>query len=261
MIGNAAILALREIRRNALRASLTTLGIVIGVAAVIALVTLGNGASVSITASIQSLGRNLVILQPGTRRGLGGGGGAAATAAPFTLADADAIARDIANVRAVAPVTIRTETVVAGNQNHPSQVMGIDNAYFLARDWAVAQGRLFTDAEVRGGRTVCILGSAVKTVLFGSQNPLGVSIRVGDAPCDVVGVLEAKGQSTFGQDQDDVVAMPVRAMQRRITGNDNVGMIWIGGALPEDVPKIITDISQLMRERRHLTGGDRKSVV
>ena len=255
MLGNAAVLALREIRRNALRASLTTLGIVIGVGAVIALVTLGNGASVSITASIQSLGRNLVILQPGTRRGLGGGGGAAASAAPFTLADAEAISREIANVRAVAPVAIGAETIVAGNRNDPAQLMGTDNDYFTARDWALAQGRLFTEAEMRGGRMVCILGNSVNATLFGGQNPLGVTIRVGDAPCEVVGVLAVKGQSTFGQDQDDIVTMPVRAMHRRITGNENVGMIWVGGALADDVPKLIGDINQLMRERRHLTGG------
>ena len=254
MIGNAVLLALREIRRNLLRAGLTTLGIVIGVGAVIALVTLGNGASVSVTSSIQSLGRNLVILQPGTRRGMGGGG-AASGAASFTVEDVEAIKREVANVRAAAPIATRTETVVAGNQNHPTQVMGTDNAYFLARDWGIVLGRDFSEAEIRAGRTVCILGATVRTILFGSQNPLGTIIRVGDAPCDVVGVLDSKGQSTFGQDQDDIVVMPVRAVQRRIAGNTNVGMIWIGGTRAEDVPKMIVDITKLMRERRHLAGG------
>ncbi len=252
MIGNALLLALREIRRNLLRAGLTTLGIIIGVGAVIAMVTLGNGASVSVTGSIASLGRNLVILQPGTRRGLGGGG-AASSAPSFSLEDADTIKREVQNLRAVAPIAMRGETVVAGNVNHPTQIMGTDNEYFTVRDWDVVQGRGFTDAEIRGGRTVCIIGQTVRTKLFGSQNPLGTNIRVRDAPCEVVGVLDVKGQSTFGQDQDDIVAMPIRAMQRRITGNTNVGMIWIAGTQAEEVPKIIGDVTKLMRERRHLS--------
>jgi len=252
MIGNALLLALREIRRNMMRAILTTLGIVIGVGAVITLVTIGNGASASVTSSIASLGRNLVILQPGARRGFGGGG-QSNSAPPFSNADAEAIVREIANLRAVAPVAIRTEVVVAGNQNHSAQIMGTDNAYFAARDWAIAQGRLFSEAEIRAGRTMCIMGQTVKSALFGSQNPIGTDIRVGDAPCEVVGVLETKGQSTFGQDQDDVVIMPIRALQRRITGNADVGLVWIAASRAEDVPKMVGDVTQLMRERRHLT--------
>src|SRR5262245_50983490 len=252
MMSNALLLALREIRRNMMRAILTTLGIVIGVGAVITLVTLGNGASASVTNSISSLGRNLVILQPGARRGFGGGG-QSISAPPFSNEDAEAVIREIANVRAVAPVAIRTEVVVAGNQNHSAQIMGTDNAYFAARDWEMAQGRLFSEAEIRAGRTMCIMGQTVKTALFGSQNPIGTDIRVGDAPCEVVGVLEAKGQSTFGQDQDDVVIMPIRALQRRITGNTDVGLVWIAASRAEDVPKMVGDVTQLMRERRHLT--------
>jgi putative ABC transport system permease protein len=253
MIGNALLLALREIRRNMMRAVLTTLGIVIGVGAVITLVTLGNGASASVTSTIASLGRNLVILQPGARRGFGGGGGASVSAPPFSIADAEAIIREVAGLRAVAPVAIRTEVVVAGNLNHSAQIMGTDNAYLMARDWALAQGRSFSEAEVRAGRTMCIMGQTVRNTLFGSQNPIGTDIRVGDAPCEVIGVLEPKGQSTFGQDQDDIVIMPVRALQRRITGNTDVGMVWIAAGRAEDVPKAVTDITQLMRERRHLT--------
>ena len=252
MIMNALLLAMREIRRNVMRAILTTLGIVIGVGAVITLVTIGNGASASVTNTISSLGRNLVILQPGARRGFGGGG-ASIGARPFTVEDADAIAREISGLRAVAPVAIRTETVVASNQNHSAQIMGTDNAYFAARDWGIAQGRIFTEAEVRAGRTVCIMGATVRTTLFGGQNPIGSDIRVGDAPCEVVGVLRPKGQSTFGQDQDDIVIMPIRALQRRITGDPDVAMVWIAAGRAEDVPKLIGDITQLMRERRHLT--------
>jgi putative ABC transport system permease protein len=252
VIANALLLAMREIRRNMMRAILTTLGIVIGVGAVITLVTIGNGASASVTNTISSLGRNLLILQPGARRGFGGGG-ASIGARPFSVEDAEAIMREVAGIRAVAPVAIRTEVVVASNQNHSAQIMGTDNAYLTARDWPVAQGRAFSEAEIRAGRTVCIVGATVRTTLFGSQNPIGSDIRVGDAPCEVIGVLASKGQSTFGQDQDDIVLMPIRALQRRITGDPDVAMVWIAANRAEDVPKMIGDVTQLMRERRHLT--------
>ena len=251
MIGNALLLAVREIRRHPVRAGLTTLGIIMGVGAVIAMVTLGSGASASVTGSIASLGRNLVIIQPGTKRL--SGGGAASSSPSFTLEDVDAIRREIPDLRAVAPIALRTETVVAGNLNHPTQIMGTENTYFAVRDWFVGEGREFTEAEIRGGRTVCILGQKVKAELFGAQNPLGTNVRVRDASCEVVGVLALKGQSTFGQDQDDVVVMPLRAMQRRIIGNTSVGMIWVAGNTSRGMPKLIDDVTKLLRERRHLS--------
>ena len=251
MIGDAIVLALREIRRNMMRACLTTLGVIIGVAAVIAMVTLGNGATVSVTSSIGSLGRNLLILSPGTRRM----GGAQSDASPFESGDADAIRREIGGLRAVSPAAMRSEIAVAGNQNHPTQIVGADNTYFDARDWPLAQGRLFTDAELRSGKSSCVIGQTIRTTLFGSQNPLGSIVRVRDVPCDVIGILSAKGQSTFGQDQDDLIVMPIRAVQRRLAGNTNVGTIWIAAERAEDVPKIKKDLTDLMRERRHLSPG------
>jgi putative ABC transport system permease protein len=251
MIGDAVVLALREIRRNMMRASLTTLGVIIGVAAVIAMVTLGNGATASVTSSIGSLGRNLLILSPGTRRI----GGAQSDASPFDPADVDAIRRDIAPLRAVAPAAMRSEIAVAGNQNHPTQITGTDNSYFEARDWPLAQGRIFNDAEIRSGRASCIIGETIRATLFGSQNPLGADVRVRDVPCEIVGVLTAKGQSTFGQDQDDLIVMPIRAVQRRLAGNTNVGTIWIAAERAEDIPRIKKTLTDLMRERRHLSPG------
>src|SRR5258708_4942959 len=251
MIIDALLLALRELRRNLMRASLTTLGVIIGVAAVIAMVTLGNGATASVTSSIGSLGRNLLILAPGTRRV----GGANAGAEPFTPGDVDAVRRDIAGLRAVAPVAQRAEIVVTGNQNHSTQVTGTDNSYFDVRDWPPMAGRDFTEAEIRTGRPACIIGQTIRTTLFGSQNPLGTEIRVRGVPCEIIGVLSPRGQSTFGQDQDHLVVMPLRAVQRRLTGNTNIGMIWIGAERAEDVPKIKKDATELMRERRHLSRG------
>ncbi len=251
MIENALILAIREIRRNLMRAALTTLGIIIGVAAVIAMVTLGNGATASVTSSISSLGRNLLILAPGTRRM----GGAQSDASAFDPADVDAIKREIGNLRAVAPVVMRSEIAVEGNQNHSTQIAGTDNAYFDAREWPLTTGRVFTDAEIRSGKAVCVIGQTIRTKLFGAQDPLGAEIRIRDVPCEVIGIFSVKGQSTFGQDQDDIVVMPVRAVQRRLAGNTNVGTMWIAAQRAEDMPRVKSDLTRLMRERRHLARG------
>jgi putative ABC transport system permease protein len=192
-----------------------------------------------------------LILAPGTRRM----GGASADAAPFEPGDVDAVRRDIGNLRAVAAVAMRSEIAVAGNQNHPTQITGTDNSYFDARDWPLTAGRVFTEAEMRSGRPACIIGQTIRTMLFGSQNPLGAIMRVRDVPCEIVGILTAKGQSTFGQDQDDLIVMPIRAVQRRLAGNTNVGTLWIAAERAEDVPKIKKDLTDLMRERRHLSPG------
>ena len=252
MIGVAFVIAFAEIRRNAMRASLTMLGIVIGVGAVIAMVTLGNGAQAGIAASIGSLGRNLIILAPGQRRGPGG---PSADAPPFDVDDAEAIKRSISGARYVAPVTTRAEIAVFGNRNHSTQVTGTDNDYFGAREWPLASGRNFSDLEIRAGRAVCVIGQTIRTELFGSQNPLGSNIRIGQIPCEVIGILEAKGRSTFGQDQDDLVLAPLRAVQRRLAGSTSVGTVWIAANRPEDVQKVETEINTLMRERRRLPSG------
>jgi putative ABC transport system permease protein len=259
MIGNALVLALREIRRNLLRAILTTLGIVIGVAAVIAIVTLGNGAQESISGTISSLGRNLIILQPGVRRGGpgpgGGGGGANVAAQPFTMEDVAAIEHEIANIRAVAPLVTRAAVVVSGNQNHPTQVAGSQNAYMGVRDWPLASGRIFTAAEERAGRAVCILGETVRKSLFGVQDPVGAEIRVGQVPCRVIGLLVPKGNSTFGQDQDELVMMPLRTVQRRLVGRPDVNNILVSVVREEDIPATRDRIVELMRERRQIRDG------
>ena len=253
MIGNAIILALREIRRNVMRAALTTLGIVIGVGAVIAMVTIGNGAREGVANSIESMGRNLIILQPGTRRGPGGGG--RASAPPFAQADVDTITRQVSDIR-VAALSTRAATVIAGNRNHPTQIAGTNNAYLGVRDWPVIEGRIFSDAEVRSGRAVCVLGQTVKNVLYGGQDPIGDEIRVGQIPCEVVGLLSPKGQSTFGQDQDDLVVMPLRTLQRRLAGNLDIGTIWIGVNNAGDIPRIKEQLTEILRERRYLSDNE-----
>ena len=256
MIRNALEIALREIRRNLMRAMLTTLGIMIGVGAVIAIVTIGNGAAASVNETIASLGRNLIILQPGMRRGGPGGGGASRSAPPFTLNDVESITREIPGIRAVAPLAIRGAVVVAGNQNHPTEIAGSENAYMGVRDWPLRSGRVFSDAEERAGRAVCIMGQTVRSELFGAQDPVGAEIRVGQIPCRVIGLLTPKGRTTFGQDQDDLVLMPLRTVQRRLIGNTDVSTILISTERDDGIAAARQAVTGLMRERRKLNEGE-----
>ncbi len=250
MIGNALVLALREIRNNLLRAALTTLGIVIGVGAVIAMVTLGAGATQSVTAGIASMGRNLLILVPGERRP-----GTISAASQFSLNDAEIIRRDISGLAAVAPVTTRSAVAIASNHNRTTQVSGTTNDFLIAREWDIALGRRFNLAEDRAGKSVCILGQTVRKDLFGDQDPVGLNVRLGKITCNVIGVLASKGQSTFGSDNDDIVLMPIRTVQRRLAGNTDVGLIWISIRNTDDTNHAKEALEKLMRERRHVATG------
>ncbi len=250
MIGNAFLLALREIRNNLMRAGLTTLGIVIGVGAVIAMVTLGNGATKSVTSDIAAMGRNLIIVIPGQRSN-----GPPLTTTPFTIADADAISREVPGLNAVAPEAERQETVVNANHNRSTQINGTTNAFFAAREWKIVEGRPFSLAEIRAGKASCILGETVRHDLFGAGNPIGSRVRVDKVSCDVIGLLEAKGQSTWGQDQDDLVLMPLQTVQRRFAGNNDVNVILVSASSAVAVPHVKDQIQRLMRERRHLVAG------
>jgi putative ABC transport system permease protein len=252
MLWNAFILAQREIRRNALRSFLTTLGVVIGVAAVIVMVTVGNGVTAKVTADIAKLGNNLLIVRPGQMRGPGGG---ATDSRAFSIADADAIAREITSLSAVAPSASRTMTAIAGNANWNTTVHGSDNAYLDTRAWQLAQGRLFNEAELRAGKAVCIIGETVRQELFGAQNAVGNQIRLQNLACEVVGLLAAKGQSGMGQDQDDLVLMPLRTFQRRISGNQDIRMIQVSVRDGIATEKAVRDIENLLRERRRIGAG------
>ena len=250
MIANAFLLALREIRNNLMRAGLTTLGIVIGVAAVIGMVTLGAGATKRVTADIASMGRNLLIMIPGQRRP-----GTLDSAPPFDMQDAESIQREVPGLAAVAPILSRSVTAVNGNRNATTSVMGTTNAYLAAREWPLVKGHAFTVTDIRAGKAVCIIGQTIRGELFGAQDPMDATIRVDKISCEVIGLLEAKGQSTFGQDQDDLIIMPLRAVQRRIAGNTDVGMIWISVAQASQIDDAREQISKLMRERRHIGDG------
>ena len=250
MLLNALLLALRAIRRNLMRSFLTVLGIVIGVAAVITMVTLGNGATRMVSDQISSLGSNLLILRPGQQLGPGRD---SAGAANFKLADVEAIETQVPALKAVAPVVGSKVTLVAGNQNWQSQVNGTSNAYFIAGNWQIASGRKFADEEEVAGKAVCIIGATVKKQLFPRGSPLGDELRVKNFTCEVIGVLQGKGQGAMGQDQDDVVLMPVRTAQRRLTGNVNdVSMLMLSLRDGVTADPVMDQIRKLMRERRKL---------
>jgi putative ABC transport system permease protein len=249
MIGNAFLLALRALRRNVLRSILTMLGIIIGVAAVIILVTLGSGATERVRQQIASLGSNLLMVSPGKRMGPGQSSGAA----PFKLADAEAIARDVPSLAAVAPVSSRSTTAIYAHENWATSVTGTTEQYFTLSNRKIREGRVFTGAEVRSGAAVCVIGETVRSKLFGGQNPIGSHIRLQKLSCEIIGLIEPKGQSNMGQDQDDLIVVPLRTFQRRIAGNDDVSMIQVSARDGVSTDKVKRDISRLMRARRHLS--------
>jgi len=249
MVWNAFMLALREIRRNLMRSILTILGIVIGVAAVIIMVTIGGGATVQVTEQIASLGSNLLMVTPGQRVGMG-----QRSAAPaFSIDDVEAMVREITDIAAAAPSASRSITAVYGNANWTSKVTGIDNRFFDVGNWTIATGRRFTESELRAGKAVCVLGATVVKELFGTQEPLGGKIRLKQFSCQVQGVLAAKGQSTMGTDQDDLILMPLRTFQRRIAGNQDVALIQVSVRDDASTAQAEQDITRLLRKRRHLS--------
>ena len=247
MLWNTILLALRAIRRNLLRSFLTVLGIVIGVAAVITMVTLGNGATRSVTDQISAMGSNLLIVIPGQRFGPGGD-----NAPRFKIADADAVRAQVSAARLVAPVVNSSATAVFQANNWSTMVTGTTSDYFEAGNWEFASGRAFTDAEDRAGRAVCVIGETVRNKLFGTGDPVGEEIRVRQFACEVVGLLKSKGQSAMGSDQDDAIVMPLRTVQRRLTGNNDVGRMMIAADQGSSIDAVKTQVTELMRERRKI---------
>jgi putative ABC transport system permease protein len=250
---NTLLLALREIRRNLLRSFLTVLGIVIGVAAVITMVTVGNGATRAVSDQISSLGSNLLMVRPGQRLGPTRDTGGAP---PFKESDAEAIASQVVGIRAVAPATSRGVTAVFGARNWTTSVTGSTQAYVTTNNWVLAEGRLFNDAEERGGAAVCVIGATVRRELFGSADPVGAQLRLRQFSCQVIGLLASKGQAAMGQDQDDSIVMPLHTVQRRLVGNTNVNTILVSMADGADPERLKAAIERLLRERRKLSEAD-----
>jgi putative ABC transport system permease protein len=250
---NTFLLSLREIRRNLMRSFLTVLGIVIGVAAVITMVTLGNGATRAVSDQISSLGSNLLMIRPGQR--LGPVSDQAGSQA-FKEADAHALAAQVGGIRAVAPSTGAGVTAVWGARNWSTRVTGTSNDYFATNNWRIASGRGFTEAEELAGASVCLIGETVRRELFGAQDALGAQLRVRQFTCQVVGILGAKGQAAMGNDQDDTIVMPLHTVQRRLTGNQNVGTLLVSLQDGVDAERVKRAIRELLRERRKLAEND-----
>ena len=251
MIRITLTMALREIRRNTLRSFLTMLGIVIGVGAVIALVSIGKSASARVTADIAKLGNNLLIVNPGGMRRSSG----FAAAAAFEHDDVEAIRSDVTGIGAVAPTVNRQTLAVWGNRNWRTSVTGTTNEYLEVRSYAIAKGRRLSDAEINSGQPLCLLGASVVRELFGASDPIGASIRLDKLSCEVIGTLAGKGQAAMGQDQDDVVVMPLRTVQRRLAGSNDIGAIYVSAASARNTTRVREQIERLFAERRRIPPG------
>ena len=249
MLWSTVMLAVRAIRRNLMRAFLTILGIVIGVSAVVSMVTLGNGATRAVSDQISSLGSNLVMINPGQRLGPGR---ETAGAPKFKVADATAIETQVGGLKGVAPTVSTSVTAVRMANTWSTSITGTTAPYFSISNWKLAGGRLFNEAEERAGKAVCVIGDTVRRELYGHQNPVGGELRIKQFACEVIGLLQAKGQGAMGMDQDNTVVMPLRTVQRRLTGNQDVGALLVSLKDGASREKVKREIEGLMRERRKI---------
>ena len=252
MLWETVRLALLSVRRNVLRSFLTLLGIVIGVAAVIAMITIGSGTTAKVRNDIAKLGSNLLVVRAARPDRSG-----STSFTPKRLDERDfaALADGLENAKAVSAAAQKQVRVVYGAENVAAEVTGTDPAYFVARDWDIALGRLFTESEARSGTGVCVIGETVRSQFFGAGDPQGQAIRVNRMSCKVVGVLAAKGTSGFGQDQDNVVLMPLSAFQRRIAGDRDIDSIYVAALDGVATSSVQADIETILRETRRIAPG------
>jgi putative ABC transport system permease protein len=241
-----------------MRSTLTSLGVVIGVAAVVIMTSIGLGAQQRVMGAISGLGSNLIIISPAASRS-GFVAQAAGTDISISGADADALAKQLDGVVAVAPSVRGQAQLAAEGTNWNSRIEGVTPDYLIARDLTIGQGRMFDEREARQGRTVAVIGATVARELFGEADPLGKRIRVGGSPFQVVGVLTPKGQSGFGQDQDDIVLGPLGAVRSRVVGRrvkgDAVQTIYLKTASEKDLDRVQEDATNLLRERHRIREG------
>jgi putative ABC transport system permease protein len=257
-LGTLAI-ALKALATNKLRSGLTMLGIVIGVAAVIAMIAIGRGAQQSVAEQLAGLGSNIIVVWPASAS-TGGLRLGASTAPTLSQDDAEAIAREVPGVLVSAPLLRGNQQIVVGNQNWQSAVHGITNDYLVARDWVLASGRVFESSELGASGKVAIIGATVARELFGDSDPIDQPMRIGRLPVTVIGVLAPKGQSAWGNDQDDIVMVPISTMRNRIQGQptgrlQRVGSISIKAASAEELPGVMEAGRALLRQRHHLQAG------
>jgi putative ABC transport system permease protein len=252
-------IAVRALRVNKLRSTLTMLGIIIGVGAVIAMVAIGSGAQARVAEQLQALGANMIFLFPGstTSGGLRAGAGSSVT---LTEDDAWTIQRDVQGVVAAAPTMRGSGQLVWGNLNWSTMIVGVTPEYFDARDWPTSSGRVLNQEDVDGAAKVAILGQTVAQSLFGDTDPIGQIVRVKKLLCTVVGVLDSKGQNTFGQDQDDVIVIPLTTAKRKVLGVSLANARTVNGISikvgdNEDLKEVQQNIRDLVRQRHRLQPG------
>ena len=254
---SAMKVAYRSLRANKMRSVLTMLGMIIGVAAVIAMVAVGQGANERIAAQIASIGSNLLLILPGstTSGGLRSGFGSVPT---LTMADAKAIGKELSAVRYQSPSIRSTAPVVYGNQNWSTIIQGVAPEYFNVRDWGVAAGRIFSPEDVDASAKVALLGQTVSESLFGGENPVGKIIRIKKVPFTVLGIMDAKGQSPQGQDQDDAVFVPITTAQKKLVGTTHVGtvgVIFVQAVDADSIGLAQQQVTDLLRQRHRINRG------
>jgi putative ABC transport system permease protein len=250
-------ISLRALRVNKMRSALTMLGIIIGVAAVITMLAVGRGASNKISEQIATVGSNLIIVLPGstTASGIRLGSGASQN---LTRADAEAIKNECSAGLTTAPILNGSAQIVYGNQDWATSVFGTDEGMLEVRDWPLSSGRNFYEQEIRSGAKICILGRTVVDNLFGNDDPLHKVIRIKKVPFVVIGVLESKGQSMMGQDQDDIIYVPVSTAQRNLFGRwfpGTVRSIMVKAGSTEELDRAETQIRELLRQRHRIGPG------
>lgn len=247
MFWNSLVLALNAIRRNLLRSFLTVLGIIIGVAAVITMVTIGRGATQSVSDQISAMGTNQLIVRPGQRRGSG------SNTPNFKQKDVDLIQNQVTGIAGVAPYSTVSANVIAQAKNYTTLITGTTNDFFTVGNWELQSGRKFQYGELKSGKASCILGTTVKNKLFAEQNPVGSRVRIKQFTCEVIGVLKPKGQSTWGTDQDDTVVMPLKTVHRRLLGSSDIARIAVKVEDNNNITNSQKKITELLRESRRIS--------
>jgi putative ABC transport system permease protein len=253
---NALKLALRAIRRNVLRATLTVLGILIGVAAVVTVTSLGSGARQSVGKQIETLGSNFIVVFP-QQSNASGARGAQGGGVRLTEEDGKAIRREAVSINAVAPVLRARTQFIYGNQNVSTNALGTNRDYFVVRSWKVTKGSMWDEHDEALKSKVCLLGSTVLKNLFGDEDPIGRYIRVDRYAYRVIGVLESKGEAPIGGDQDDVVAMPIGSMRARIfhTPPGFAGALMLSATSADTNDRAVAQVDAILRQRHHIPDG------
>ncbi|MBK9649167.1 MAG: ABC transporter permease [Deltaproteobacteria bacterium] len=245
-------LAIQNVIRNPTRSILTMLGVMIGVAAVIIMVAIGQGAQGAIEERIKNLGTNMIVITPGVATTAGVSGGAQSMPS-LTIEDADLIRKDAQSLVAVSPVVMTRTTVVGGQANWRAAIYGVDPSYTEIRDWQVASGRFFDEVDIKGRKKVCVLGATVASRVFGEDDPVGQLVRLRDVPIEVIGVLKAKGQTAEGADQDDVVLAPYTTVQTRLAGRQFIGQILGSASSADQLDLAQSEVKLILRERHGLS--------